>query len=89
MTYFIQVAGGEFTFRNSSLLGVSSDDHLTLVCSVACVVICEDERKQRNVGGGSNIGIETGDPLWLPVNSKWLQGSESSRFQTFCAHISI
>jgi hypothetical protein len=30
---------------------MSSDDHLMLVCSAACVVICEVEKEEENVGG--------------------------------------
>jgi hypothetical protein len=43
----IQVAGGAFTFRNNSVLDMASDDHLILVCSAACVVICEDEMERK------------------------------------------
>jgi hypothetical protein len=49
---FIKVGGGVFIFRNNSVLDMTSDDHLLLVCSAAWVVICEDEKERRNLCGG-------------------------------------
>lgn len=68
---FIQVTGGAFTFRISSVLDTTSGDYLMLVCSSVCVVIGEDEQERRKRRQWEQIVCtETGYPPRLPINSK-------------------